>query len=253
MVRPSGTWGTGSTRVRAGRPKRHEPRARARYMAAPATWPDAPRARIRSCRVARRLPLRRRQQAEEDGLRVIGMDIHRVFAEVVALSDGKVTRLGRVDMRRDRLEAFARSTLTRDDHVVVEATGNAAAVVEVLGPHVGRVVVANPKQVRLIADAKVKTDRIDATVLAQLYASGFLPEVWIPDQRTAAMRRQVAGREEGGRRAAHPRTGPARRGTARRGARHRPARTRRRRGEAADDGAGHRHGGGHRPRRGDRR
>jgi transposase len=72
-------------------------------------------------------------------LRVIGMDIHRVFAEVVALSDGKVTRLGRVDMRRDRLEAFARSTLTRDDHVVVEATGNAAAVVEVLGPHVGRV------------------------------------------------------------------------------------------------------------------
>jgi transposase len=127
-------------------------------------------------------------------LRVIGMDIHRVFAEVVALVDGKVIRLGRVDMRRDRLEAFARSTLTRDDHVVVEATGNAAAVAEVLGPHVGRVVVANPKQVRLIADAKVKTDRIDATVLAQLYASGFLPEAWIPDERTAAMRRQVTRR-----------------------------------------------------------
>jgi hypothetical protein len=116
---------------------------------------------------------------KEDGLRIIGMDIHRVFAEVVALVDGKVTRLGRVDMRRDRLDAFARSTLTRDDHVVVEATGNAAAVVEVLRPHVGRVVIANPKRVRLIADAKVKTDRIDATVLAQLYASGFLPEVWM--------------------------------------------------------------------------
>ena len=72
--------------------------------------------------------------------------------------DGAVTRLGRVDMRRDRLEAFARSTLTHDDHVVVEATGNAAAVVEVLAPHVGRVVIANPKQVRLIAQAKVKTD-----------------------------------------------------------------------------------------------
>jgi transposase len=129
-------------------------------------------------------------------LRVIGMDIHRVFAEVAALLDGKVTRLGRVDMRRDRLEAFARSTLTHDDHVVVEATGNAAAVVEVLKPHVGRVIIANPKQVRLIADAKVKTDRIDATVLAQLYASGFLPEVWIPDTRTAAMRRQVTRRTQ---------------------------------------------------------
>jgi hypothetical protein len=39
--------------------------------------------------------------------------------------------------------------LTHDDHVVVEATGNAAAVSEVLAPHVGRVVIANPRQVRL--------------------------------------------------------------------------------------------------------
>src|SRR3712207_3845894 len=124
------------------------------------------------------------------------MDIHRVFAEVVALLDGKVTRLGRVDMRRDRLEAFARSTLSRDDHLVVEATGNAAAVAEVLAPHVGRVVIANPKQVRLIAEAKVKTDKIDAAVLARLYASGFLPEVWVPDGRTQALRRQVARREQ---------------------------------------------------------
>jgi hypothetical protein len=32
---------------------------------------------------------------------------------------------------------------------------------------------------------------IDASVLAQLYASGFLPEVWIPDEPTQALRRQV--------------------------------------------------------------
>src|SRR5215217_7479223 len=196
MVRPSGTWGTGSTQVRAGRPNRHEPRARARYLAAPATCPDAPRARIRSCRVARRLPLVHAEPGGGGAMRVIGMDIHRVFAEVAALLDGQATRLGRVDMRRDSLEAFARSTLTHDDHVVVEATGNAAAVVEVLAPHVGRVVIANPKRVRLIADAKVKTDKIDAAVLAELYASGFLPEVWIPDGRTEAMRRQVTRRTQ---------------------------------------------------------
>ena len=124
------------------------------------------------------------------------MDIHRVFAEAVALLDGKTTRPGRADMRRDRLEAFARSTLTHDDHVVVEATGNAAAVAEVLAPHVGRVVIANPKQVRLIAHAKIKTDAIDAAVLAKLHASGFLPEVWVPDPRTQALRRQVSRREQ---------------------------------------------------------
>ena len=119
---------------------------------------------------------------------IIGMDIHRAFAEVVALAGKSPRRLGRIDMRRDRLAAFA-AGLTKNDIVVVEATGNAAAVAEVLAPHVGRVVIANPKQVRAIAHAKIKTDKIDAAVLAQLYASGFLPEVWIPDKGTQALRR----------------------------------------------------------------
>ena len=123
------------------------------------------------------------------------MDIHRIFAEVAAVEDGQLVRLGRVDLERDRRLTFAR-TLARDDHVVIEAAGNAAAVAEILKPHVGRVVVANPKQVRLIAHAKVKTDKIDAVVLAQLRASGFLPEVWIPDERTLALRRQVTRRNQ---------------------------------------------------------
>ena len=128
-------------------------------------------------------------------MRVVGLDIHRVFAEAVMLEDGKIRRLGRVGMTRDHLAAFAR-TLTHDDHVVVEATGNASAVAEVIRPHVGRVVIANPRQVRLIAEARIKTDVIDATVLARLYASGFLPEVWIPDEATLSLRRQVTRRTQ---------------------------------------------------------
>jgi transposase len=128
-------------------------------------------------------------------VRVVGLDIHRVFAEAVMLDDGRIVRLGRVGMTRDHLKAFAR-TLTHDDHVVVEATCNAAAVVEVVSPHVGRVVVANPRQVRMIAHARIKTAVIDATVLARLYASNFLPEVWLPDPKTLALRRQVTRREQ---------------------------------------------------------
>ena len=128
-------------------------------------------------------------------MRVVGLDIHRVFAEAVMLEDGKTRRLGRVGMTRDHLAAFAR-TLTHDDHVVVEATGNASAVAEVIRPYVGRVVIANPRQVRLIAEARIKTDVIDATVLARLYASGFLPEVWIPNEHTLSLRRQVTRRTQ---------------------------------------------------------
>src|SRR3954447_20070891 len=97
-------------------------------------------------------------------MRIIGLDIHRAFAEAVTWSDGKITRLGRIDMRHDQLGAFA-ATLSREDVVVVEATGNAAAVASVIGPHVKRVVIASPKQVRLIAHAKIKTDTIDAGVM----------------------------------------------------------------------------------------
>jgi transposase len=128
-------------------------------------------------------------------MRVVGLDIHRVFAEAVMLEDGTVRRLGRIGMTRDHLTAFA-NTLTSDDHVVVEATGNASAVAEVIRPHVGRVVIADPRQVRLIAEARIKTDVIDATVLARLYASGFLPEVWIPDEATLGLRRQVTRRTQ---------------------------------------------------------
>jgi transposase len=98
-------------------------------------------------------------------------------------------------MRRALLQAFA-AQLRNDDVVVIEATDNAAAVAEVIGPHVKRVVIANPKQVRLIAHAKIKMDKIDAAVLAQLYASGFLPEVWIADPRTQKLRRQVTRRNQ---------------------------------------------------------
>lgn len=128
-------------------------------------------------------------------MRIIALDIHRTFAEAVVLADGRLRRLGRVELTREHLDRFA-ATLRRDDAVVVEATGNAMAVARRLRPCVGRVVVANPRQVRAIAHAKVKTDTIDAAVLAQLYASGFLPEVRIPDDRTQALRRQVARRNQ---------------------------------------------------------
>ena len=32
-------------------------------------------------------------------MRIIGLDIHRAFVETVAWDDGKLKRLGRVDMR----------------------------------------------------------------------------------------------------------------------------------------------------------
>jgi len=128
-------------------------------------------------------------------MRVIGLDVSRTFAEIAYLQDGHLRSGGRVALDQARLARFA-SELRVEDHVVLEATGNTAAIVAALQPHVARVVIANPLKVRLIAEAHVKTDKIDAAVLAQLYASAFLPEVWIADERTQVLRRQVARRAQ---------------------------------------------------------
>jgi len=92
-------------------------------------------------------------------------------------------------MRRDLLEAFT-TKLSPDDIVVIEATGNASSAAAVVAPHVRKVVIANPKQVRVIAYAKIKTDTIDAGVLAQLYASGSCRKSGFRTNR----RRHCAGR-----------------------------------------------------------
>src|SRR5512147_2187950 len=127
--------------------------------------------------------------------RVIGMDIHRTFAEVVFWEDGRLRPAGRINMTRSGLEGFGRS-LSKDDEVVIEATGNAMAVVRVLGPYVARVIVANPLQVKAIAHARIKTDKIDAGVLASLRAADFLPEIWLPDAATERLRRLVTRRDQ---------------------------------------------------------
>ncbi len=125
--------------------------------------------------------------------RCIGLDVHREFAEVAIWQDGAVRHAGQVKTTPESLRIFAES-LAPTDEVALEATGNAFPIATLLGQHVRRVVVTNPAKTRVIAEAKVKTDKIDARVLAELLAANYLPSVWLPDDETHALRRQVSRR-----------------------------------------------------------
>ena len=57
----------------------------------------------------------------------------------------------------------------------MEATGNIDPIAVLLTLLVGRAVVSNPSKTRVIAEAKVKTDKVDSRILAQLSAADFLP------------------------------------------------------------------------------
>jgi len=71
----------------------------------------------------------------------------------------------------------------------MEATTNTWAVSAVLRPYVGEIVIGNPLRVRAIAEAKIKTDKVDSRVLAELLRADYLPAVWQPDGETQRLRR----------------------------------------------------------------
>jgi transposase len=125
--------------------------------------------------------------------RSIALDVHRDFCEVAISEAGPARAAGRVATSVEQLELFAGS-LGPDDRVVLEATGNALAIARILAPHVAEVVLAHPKRLRAISHAKVKTDKVDARVLAELLAANLIPAVWIPDEATRRLRRQISRR-----------------------------------------------------------
>jgi transposase len=125
-----------------------------------------------------------------------GLDVHKEFIQVCALSpEGKSRHDFRIGGRAEAIEAFARR-LKRTDQVALEATFHTWAIVQILARHVDRVVVADPAQVKAIASARIKTDKVDAHTLAQLLRLDFLPEVELPDRRTWALRQLLAHRRQ---------------------------------------------------------
>jgi len=125
--------------------------------------------------------------------RCIGLDVHREFAQVAIWQAGVVRQEGRIATTPEDLRIFAQG-LGAGDEVALEATGNTWAIATLLASRAARVVVSNPAKTRAIAEAKVKTDKVDAAILAQLLAADFLPAVWLPDEATNALRRQVIRR-----------------------------------------------------------
>jgi transposase len=125
--------------------------------------------------------------------RSIGMDVHRDFCQVAIADGGRAGSAGRIATSPDMLVLFAQS-LAPTDRVVMEATGNALAIAKILEPHVAEVVLAHAKHVRAISHARIKTDKIDAKVLADLLAADLIPAVWIGDERVRMLRRLVSRR-----------------------------------------------------------
>ena len=128
-------------------------------------------------------------------VRYVGLDVHKRVVEACFLdAAGKELDRYRFDLDRETLRHFAKTRLTPHDHVALEATTNCWVVSRFLAPFVAKVVVSNPLITKAIAEAKVKTDKVDAMVLAQLLRCDFLPRVWQPDEATSLLRELTSRR-----------------------------------------------------------
>ena len=120
--------------------------------------------------------------------RYIGLDVHKRFIEVCMIdAAGKVLFRGQVVCEKRQLESFCRTRFKKTDQAALEATGNTWSVVAIVQPFLEKVVVSNPLKTKAIAEAKIKTDKVDALVLAQLLRCDYLPLVWQPDAETQAV------------------------------------------------------------------
>jgi transposase len=110
----------------------------------------------------------------------IGMDMHRQFSQVCVLdAEGQTVRERRLyhEDVQEMTEFFA--ALAPGTPVAVEATYGWMWMADLLQGCGLQVHLAHPAGVRLIAESRLKTDKIDARILAQLLRTGFLPEAYL--------------------------------------------------------------------------
>ncbi len=135
-------------------------------------------------------------QPEEQVMKwYIGLDVHKSVVEAcVIVEEGRRLCRRRIDCTRDSL-VLCSEELTKEDSVALEVTTDPWAETDLLQPFVDRLVVSNPMKTKAIAEAKVKTDKVDAEVLAQLLRCDYLPSVWVPDHLTRSLRQTTSRRE----------------------------------------------------------
>lgn len=108
-------------------------------------------------------------------MRYIGVDLHSNSFTVCYLAAAGGESFKTFRLSRAGLDAF-RKTLSPEDAVAVEATGNSSFFREQVSGHVRRTVVVAPGQFQVIRKSVSKTDKNDARALAFFLSKDMLPE-----------------------------------------------------------------------------
>ena len=110
----------------------------------------------------------------------------RDFLAIVCTKEGEVVKKGRIKTDEKEIREFFYGL--KNVKVAIEASTNYSYIVDALVKEGYEVLVAHPLRTRAIADAKIKSDKIDAKILADLTRGNLLPTSWIPPKEIRELR-----------------------------------------------------------------
>ncbi len=118
----------------------------------------------------------------------VGVDYHKRYLVATKMDErGRVLEQIRLSNDSQTLSRFAED-LPDGSKIALEATGNWYYFYEVLEDKCPEIYLAHPLKTRAIAEARIKTDKIDSTILAHLLRAELLPTSYIPPREIRDMR-----------------------------------------------------------------
>jgi transposase len=122
---------------------------------------------------------------------VCGLDVHKDSTYATILDPfGKI--VSQVRMSNEKVLSY----LSRFDvgRVAMESSNQVASLYRKLESRGYSVVVSHPKKTRYIAEAKIKSDRVDSRAIAELARLDALPLAYMPEKEISVLREQVRRR-----------------------------------------------------------
>jgi transposase len=127
-------------------------------------------------------------------MKYVGIDLHKKSISLCAVDkDRKV--LARREFNTQSTAVISKWFQDLGEfQAVIEATASYEWLFQLLEPLADRVVLADPQRMRVIAESKNKSDKLDAQVLAEFLAADWIPLAHRPTPRQRAHKRLVGQR-----------------------------------------------------------
>ncbi|MCX6747327.1 MAG: IS110 family transposase [Candidatus Pacearchaeota archaeon] len=125
----------------------------------------------------------------------IGMDIHKQTTTAVAKDiQGNILNEARFDNSKENFKSFLLEFKPEETKIVIESTCVWEYIYDLLESEGYSIKLANPMKTKAIAYARIKTDSVDASTLADLLRANLVSESYIPTKEIRNLRDVVRQR-----------------------------------------------------------